>query len=98
MSIESKRFKRDSGQLRGGGCENVGLRGCVETDALRRRSIGDCTRPTMAPSTHIDEATVNERFRMSEEGTMRWNSRGGYSNAVTSVDIETPQIEEVIRG
>lgn len=72
MSIESiYATKRINGQLRGGGCENVGLWGCFETDALRRRSFGDCTRPTVASSTDIDEAALEERFYMSGEGTMR---------------------------
>jgi hypothetical protein len=79
-----------NGQLRGDG-KNVGLWGCVGTDALRE-SFGHCTRPTMATSMVIEEAAVDKRFHMSREGSMRWDSGGGYS---TSVDIETPRIEEV---
>ncbi len=94
-SIESTcAIKRINGQLRGGGCENVGLWGYVETGALRRRSFGDCTRPTVAPSMDIDEAAVDKRFQISREGAMRWDSGGGYN---TSIDIETPQIGEVVR-
>jgi hypothetical protein len=82
MSVES--IKRINGQLRGDGCKNVGLWECVETDALRRRSFGNCTRPTVTPSMDIDEAAVDKRFQMSREGTTRWDSGGGYN---TSVDI-----------
>jgi hypothetical protein len=84
------RFKWIDGQLRGDSCEDVGLWGCVGTDALKR-SFGDCTWPTMATSMVIEEAAVDKRFHMSREGTLRWDSRGGYS---TSVDIEIPRIEE----
>lgn len=72
MSIESTcAIKWINGQLRGEACENVGLWGCVETDALRRRSFGNCTRQTVAPSADIHEAAVDKRFHMSGEGTMR---------------------------
>jgi hypothetical protein len=45
----------------------------------------------MAASMDIEKAAVYKGVHMSGEGTMRWDSGGGYS---TSVDIETPQIEE----
>jgi len=95
MSIESTwAIKRMNRRPRGDGCEGVGLWRCVETDALRRRSFGDRTRPTVPPSMDIDEAAVDKRFHMSGEGTMRWDSGGGYN---TSIDIETPQVGDLVR-
>jgi hypothetical protein len=95
MSIASTcAIKRINGQLRGDGRENVGLWGCVETDALRRRSSEDCTRPTVAVSMDIGEAAVDKRFHMSGQSTTRWDSGIGYN---TSIDIETPEIGEVVR-
>ena len=74
---------------------NVGLWGCVETSALRRKSFGDGAWSNVALSLDIDEAATEKRIHMPGEGAMRKDLRGGYN---ASVDIRVPQIEEVVQG
>ncbi len=83
-----------NGQPRSDGCNDVGLWGCVETCALRRRSFGDGAWPNVALSSDVDKAATEKRFPiMPGEGAMRRDLRGGYN---ASIDIEIPQINEVV--